>query len=141
MKTKTLKFILNSLNVFLFGSFLSFLLLIYLVNSDSYFYNLDFQDNGFHNKIVKYFNFTVYIPILILILYSILQIIKEKLDKNIIVFSCLFGIIMFIVFDKIIKKSIVIFTDNIKLSLLVFILINGILLLVVFFKTRSLNRN
>lgn len=141
MKTKTLKFILNSLNVFLFGSFLSFLLLIYLVNSDSYFYNLDFQDNGFHNKIVKYFNFTVYIPIIILILYSILQIIKEKLDKNIIVFSCLFGIIMFIVFDKIIKKSIVIFTDNIKLSLLVFILINGILLLVVFFKTRSLNRN
>jgi hypothetical protein len=104
MKIKILKYILISLKVFLFGSLLSFLLLIYLIISDSYFYKLDFQESGFHDKIIKYFTYTVYTPIMILVAYSILLIVKEKLDKSIIAVSSLFGTVMFISLDRTIKK-------------------------------------
>jgi hypothetical protein len=138
MKGKILKFISIALQVFLLGGFLSFLFLIYLVVSDSYFQKLDFQDNGIHEKIKKYFLFRIYIPIVLLLLFSILLTIKEKIDKIITAISGLLGIVMFIALDQSIKKFLIVFPDYILLSLIVFCLINGLLFLVFFFQLRKL---
>lgn len=139
-RKKIIKFCLNTFQVFLFGGFLSFLFLIFLVVSDSYFYKLDFQEIGFHEKIKKYFLFRSYIPIVLLVVFSAFLTVREKskFDKIKMAISGLLGIVIFIAFDQSIKKTLIIFPDNILLNLLVFSLINGFLFLFFFIKTRRL---
>ena len=138
-RKKIIKFCLNTFQVFLFGSFLSFLFLIFLVVSDSYFHKLDFQEIGFHEKIKKYFLLRSYIPIVLLVVFSAFLTIREKSKfyKIKTTTSGLLGIVIFIAFDQSLKKLLIIFPDNILLNLLVFSLINGFIFLFFFLKARK----
>lgn len=129
------KLILNTIKIYLIGGFLSNLLLFFLVLSDPYFYKLDFPEQNFAIKIVKYFSFTVYIPLFFLLVFSIIKTIKTpfKIDKIIIGLSSLLGIIIFIVIDKIIKKYII-YPDYILLSLILSSSIYGVVLFLIFRK-------
>lgn len=119
MKEKVLKFILNYIQVYLFGGLSSLLLLIYLVISDSYFRQLDFKLEGFKVKIEKYLLFTFNIPIFLTIIFIVILIIKSssKINKLIIFLSSLAGIITFIAADNIIKKALF-YSENVLLGLM-----------------------
>lgn len=132
------KLILNTIKIYLIGGFLSNLLLFFLVLSDPYFYKLDFPEQNFAIKIVKYFSFTVYIPLFFLLVFSIIKTIKTpfKIDKIIIGLSSLLGIIIFIVIDKIIKKYII-YPDYILLSLILSSSIYGVVLFLIFRKKNN----
>lgn len=107
--------------------------MFFLVLSDCYFYKLDFPEQDFATKITKYFSFTVYIPLLILFVFSLIKVVRTsfKSDKIIVGLSSLLGIIIFIAIDKIIKKN-TIFPDYILLSLVLLNLIYGFLLFLIY---------
>lgn len=106
------KFFLNTFQIFFFGGIVSNVFLLILMITDSYFYNLDFLEENFQIKIVKYFTFTVYIPLFLMVLFVIFRILKSSLmkEKINISISAFFAIIMFICLDKTIKK-VVIFSE------------------------------
>lgn len=99
---------------------MSLVLLIYLVMSDPYFKNLDFKLENFKMKIDQYLLFTFYIPLLLLLLFCFVLLIKakSKKDRCIIGTSSLFGVIGFVGFDNFIKKNII-YPDGILLGLVV----------------------
>jgi hypothetical protein len=116
----------NIFQIFFFGGVVSNIFLSILMLTDSYFYNLKFSEENFHIKIVKYFTFTVYIPLFIMALFIILRISKStlKIEKiNMSIYGIL-GVVMFICFDKTIKK-VAIFSE--------YSLFNVILLILVYF--------
>lgn len=119
MKEKVLKFVLNYIQIYLFGGLASLLLLMYLVISDDYFRKMDFKLEGFKVKIEEYLLFTFNIPLILMIIFSIILIIKgnSKRNKLIIFLSSLAGIMTFIVVDNIIKK-ILFYPENVLMGLI-----------------------
>ncbi|WP_438964863.1 hypothetical protein [Flavobacterium sp.] len=120
MKKNGTQFVLNLLRIYLLGGIMSLVLLIYLVMSDPYFKNLDFKLENFKMKIDQYLLFTFYIPLLLLLLFCFVLLIKakSKKDRCIIGTSSLFGVIGFVSFDNFIKKNIL-YPDGILLGLVV----------------------
>lgn len=96
----------NSLKLFFLGGVLSNLFLVILVFSDSYFRYLDFAEENFHQKIVKYFWFTVYVPLILIIIYMLFMIYQkiQIFDKTVVGISGLLGIILFVFLERYIKK-------------------------------------
>jgi len=133
MKEKVLKFVLNYVQIYLFGGLSSLFLLIYLVITDSYFRNMDFKLEGFKVKIEEYLLLTFNIPIIIMLIFSIILIIKggSKISKLIIFLSSLFGIITFIAVDNTIKKALF-YPENILLGLIVTFIAYGVLFFIIF---------
>ncbi len=107
MKGKTLKFILNYLQSYLFCGLISMLFLIYLVITDPYFHKLDFKLDEFKTKIELYLLLTFNIPIILSIVFVSFQLFKKSSNNNkiIIGISSFLGILTFIMIDKIIKKK------------------------------------
>ena len=127
MKENVLKFVLNYIQIYLFGGLSSLLLLIYLVITDSYFRNMNFKLEGFKVKIEEYLLFTFNIPIILMFIFCIILIIKggSKINKLIIFFSSLVGIITFIAVDNTIKKALF-YTENILLGLIITFIAFGV---------------
>ncbi|KFF10054.1 hypothetical protein B0A62_13785 [Flavobacterium hydatis] len=92
---------------------------MYLVISDDYFHKMDFKPEGFKVKIEEYLLFTFNIPLILMIIFSIILIIKvdSKINKLIIFLSSLVGIMTFIVVDNIIKK-ILFYPENVLMGLI-----------------------
>lgn len=133
MKEKTLKFVLNYLQSYLFCGLTSLLLLIYLVITDPYFHKLDFNLDEFKTKIELYLLLTFNIPIVLAIAFMIFQLFKKSTNnsKLIIGLSSVLGIFTFIVVDKIIKK-IFIYPDNILLGLVVGLILYCLLFVIIY---------
>ena len=133
MKENVLKFVLNYIQIYLFGGLSSLLLLIYLVITDSYFRNMNFKLEGFKVKIEEYLLFTFNIPIILMFIFCIILIIKggSKINKLIIFFSSLVGIITFIAVDNTIKKALF-YTENILLGLIITFIAFGVFFFIVF---------
>lgn len=133
MKEKLLKFVLNYIQIFLFGGLSSLLLLIYLVITDSYFRNMDFKLEGFKVKIEEYLLFTFNIPIILMLIFSIILIIRggSKISKLIILLSSLVGIITFIAVDNTIKKALF-YNENILLGFIVTFIAYGVFFFIIF---------
>lgn len=139
MKKEVLKLLLNCIQIYLFGGLSSLLLLIYLVITDSYFYNLDFKLEKFKIKIEDYLLFTFTIPIVLMLVFSLILYIKSdpKTSKLIVFSSSLLGLMIFIAFDNTIKKALF-YSENILLGLIVTFFIYVLLFLIVSKKERKL---
>ncbi|RRJ86906.1 hypothetical protein [Flavobacterium macacae] len=133
MNKKVLKSVFSYLQVHLFAGICSALLVIYLVLTDPYFYNLDFKTHGFNEKYEHFLLMTFTIPIILTILFCAYRIIKsnQKSDKSILAIVSIVGIFTFIYLDKFIKKALFFF-DNILLSMVVITAIYIILFSLVF---------
>jgi hypothetical protein len=118
----------NSLKLFFLGGILSNLFLVILVFSDSYFRYLDFSEENFHQEIVKYFWFTVYVPLILIIIYMLFMVYQkiQIFDKIVVGISGLLGIILFVFLERYIKKYALIHE---YLILSMFLLIFGYLFL------------
>ncbi len=140
MKENVLKFILNYIKIYLFGGLSSLLLLIYLVISDPYFHQLDFKLEGFKIKIEEYLLFTFNIPIILIVLFSLILIVRNRSKKSkLIVFLCsLANIYTFIAVDTIIKKNLL-YHKNILLGLIISFFIYCLLFFITLKNERKLN--
>lgn len=133
MSKKVLKSVFNYLQVHLFAGICSALLVIYLVLTDPYFYNLDFKAKGFDEKYEHFLIMTFIIPIILTIIFCVYRIIKSKAksDKIILVITSIIGMLTFIYLDKFIKKALFFF-DNVLLSMSIITAIYIVLFLLVF---------
>ncbi|WP_447636756.1 hypothetical protein [Flavobacterium microcysteis] len=133
MNRKILKFIFSYLQVHLFAGIFNALMLIYLVLTDPYFYNLDFKANGFTEKYEYFLLMTFTIPLILTIFFCAYQIIKSNLksDKIILTITSILGIVTFIYFDKFLKKALFFF-GNVLLSISIITMIYIVLFLLAF---------
>lgn len=127
---KTVNFTIGFLRIYFLGGLVGLLFLLFLILSDPYFKNLDWGiSDDYVLKIEKFFLFSFYIPIWIMLAFGFLLILRSKswYKKMMSLFQVFFGVVFFYFVDLKLK-AILIFSNYIILNMIGLIIVYSLLL-------------